>query len=193
MTGQAFAEIIQHFAQTGEAGFISLGGSDVMVGPGRRHHAHQILDGIEYGDDGRAHELAVRHVQGFRVGIGNIFGQAHRVITHIAEQTGRHGWQSGRQLDTGFGQYGPERRQCAGGFGNRAGLEGARVRQRMPVDIGLVAVAAPDQIGLHAQKGIAPPDRAAFHRFQKKAVGGAADQFDHGRYRRLQIGDHACP
>ena len=96
IVGQALVEIIEHFGQTAQARLVGpIRGNPINL-PDRRDHGHQIFDGIENGDDGRAQELAVGHVQAFGICIGNVFGQAHRVIAQIAKQPGRHGRQSGR-------------------------------------------------------------------------------------------------
>ena len=61
------------------------------------------------------------------------------------------------------------------------------------VDLGLGAVGAPDQIGLAADDGIAAARGAPLHQLQKKAVRPLMRELQHGRDRRLQIGNQPRP
>src|SRR5579872_420955 len=62
----------------------------------------------------------------------------------------------------------------------------------MMVDLGHVAAAAPDQIGLEADDGIAASRFPALDAFQQEGVLLAFAQFEEGRDRRLQIRDQAA-
>ena len=56
-----------------------------------------------------------------------------------------------------------------------------------------IAAAAPDQVGLEADRRVAPAHRAALDRFEQEAVGPAFGELEHRRDRRLEIGDQRGP
>jgi hypothetical protein len=94
-----------------------------------------------------------------------------------------------RHLDAALADEGPQRVQR----GLFLRQEGIGVGAGVAVDLGLVAAAAPDHIGLQADDRIATAHRAAFDRFQQEGIGAAVGQLEHGRDRSLEIGDALGP
>ena len=100
------------------------------------------------------------------------------------------GGSSCRQVDARLRQQRPQRLQ------GRAWLAARRRRAsrlRAAVDLGLVAEGAPDDVGVDADDGIASAHGAALHRFQQAAHGPAVAELQHGRDRRLEVGDEPRP
>jgi hypothetical protein len=56
-------------------------------------------------------------------------------------------------------------------------------------DRSFAVLAAPDQVRVHTDGGVASAIRAAFDTFQQESVYAVSGQFQIGRYRRLQIVD----
>src|SRR5690606_10439133 len=64
---------------------------------------------------------------------------------------------------------------------------------RPPVDAGRTGLHLEDHIGLHADDGIAPPDRSVLHGFEQERVLPALRQLEIGANRRLEVGHDATP
>ncbi len=186
---QATIEVGDHIRQplAGEV----VGGPGPQLGrrPDRRHQHHPILDIVEDRHHGRPDQHRVRDAELIRIGIRQALHQPDHVVAEIAEQPGRHRRQRRRQVDPAFGDQGAQRGERAVG----AGLEAAQIMARLAIDLDPVAKAAPDQIGLHADRRVAAAHRPAFDRFQEEAVGPAFGQLQHRGDRGLEIRDQGGP
>ncbi len=157
--------------------------------PDRRHDDHDVLDIVEDRDDRRTQEDAVRHAELVGILLRQVLDQPHHVVAHIAEDAGGHRRQALGHLDAALadeGTQGIERGLFLGG-------EGIRIGTGVAVDLRLVAAAAPDHVGLQADDRIAAAHRTALDRFQQEGIGAAVGQLQHGRDRRLEIGDALGP
>jgi hypothetical protein len=83
--------------------------------------------------------------------------------------------------------FGQKRAQRSSG-GRLAGLEGVAVVARGAVDAAVLAPAFPDQVGLHADDGIAPAHLAAGDGFEDEGIAARIRQLQHHRDRRVEIG-----
>src|SRR5690606_22905466 len=97
--------------------------------------------------------------------IGQVLDQPHRVVAHVAEDAGCHGWQVLWQGDGGAGEKGAKRGQSR----QRLALEGIRMRLRVRIDLGRLAEGAPDEVWLQPDNGVAATNGAALHRLEKEA------------------------
>ena len=112
-----------------------------------------------------------------------MFDQPDHVIAQIAKKACRRLWQIVGQIDPAFCDDVAQHVQRV----TRHVLKRIRVIARGTVHRRCVALAAPDQIRLHANDGIAPAHLAAGHRFQHKCVFSSPRQLEHQRHRRIQI------
>src|SRR6185369_1231714 len=72
-------------------------------------------------------------------------------------------------------------------------LEGGWLRQRLAIDLGLVAESAPDDVGRDADDRVAPANGPALNRFQEAADGLPVAQFQRRRDGSLEVGDKPRP
>ena len=70
-----------------------------------------------------------------------------------------------------------------------AGLERVRVLEGIFVDLGAVALGAPQNVGIEADDRITAPDGAAFDGFEEERVRPVGGELQHRRDGRLKIGD----
>ena len=154
-----------------------------------RDDDHLVLDRVEHDHDRRAHEHAVGDPE--RVGplVGQVLDQPHGVVAHVADDAGGDRRQVGRQLDARLGQQGAQRFQRR----QLVDLEGGQIGLRTPVDLGLAAEGAPDDIRGDADDRVASAHGAALHRFQQAADGLPVAQLQRRRHRRLEVGDQPRP
>ena len=179
----------KHALQAPDGSGISGRGVDAGEGTYRRYHRHFILDGIEHHHQGGANEHGVGHVQRVRVRVGQVFDEAHAIIAHVADDAGGDRRQLGRQFDARGGEQRAQRLKRGGGLG----CEGIGRRLRARIHFGAVAEGAPEQIGGQPDDRIATARGTALHGFQQAAERLAITQLEHGRDRRLEIRDQACP
>ena len=138
---------------------------------------------VEQRHHGRAQEHRVGQVEAVRVIVGQALDQPDHVVGHVAEQAGTHQRQALGQLDPALRDQLPQAVQCRLG----AGLESVAVEPCPPVDLGPVAAAAPDQVRLDAQDGVAAADGAAGDALEQEAVGPALGELEQRRDRCLQV------
>ena len=100
----------------------------------------------------------------------------------IAEKPRRDRRKLCRHVDPAFGD---QRAQSVERMALQS-LERIGIEARLTVDPAFGAAAIPDQIGLHADYGIAPADLAAGHRFKHEVVFARARQLQ--RDGRIEIG-----
>ena len=149
---------------------------------------------VEQRHHGRPQEHRVGQAEAVRIGVRQALDQPDHVVAHVAEQSGRHQRQPpGRSIRLSAISW---RRLASAG--SAQGSNASAVEAGAPVDLGAVAAAAPDQVGLDAQDRIAAADRAAGHALQQEAEGAAIGELEQGRDRRLQVGhqrgrDHLRP
>ncbi len=186
---QAALEIAEHVAEPLARAVIGRGRGEAGFRPYRRHHGDAVGDVVEDAHDRGPQQHPVGDRERVRVFVGQALHQGDHVVAEIAEQPRRHRRQRLRRRDAALGDQGAQRGERAAGDG----LERCRVRARLAVHLGAVAEAAPDQVGLEADEGIAPARGAAFDRFEEEAVGPPIRQLEHGRDRRLEIGDQRRP
>ena len=156
---------------------LSIGGTRREAGgnPSRGHECHLALDPIQHRHHRGTHQDRIGQAQGIGVHIWQGFNQPDHVIAKIAKQPGRNGRQPFGQIDAAFGQKRPQRfKRVASQIG-----EGGLIKARLAVDAALGAVAVPDQIGFHADDGVAAAHLAASHGFQHERVGARLCQFQH--------------
>ena len=72
------------------------------------------------------------------------------------------------------------------------GLELVAVDACAPVDLGLGAATAPDEIGLEADEGVAVA-HAALDGFEEERVGAPVGELEHGADGRVEIGGERRP
>ena len=166
-----------------------IGGPSAQIGgwPDGGHDGDEIFHIVENRHDRGPQEHGIWNAEpGGLVGRQPLH-QADHVVSHIAEKASRHGRQTRRQIDAGFGH------QRAQGFQRalETGFEGLGIAAEAPVDLRLVPAGAPDEIGLDADHRIAPAHRAALHGFEQEAVSAAVGELQHAGDRRLQIGHQA--
>ncbi len=168
-----------------------IGGARVhrALRPHRRHHGDGVGDVVEHRHHRRPHEDAVGNAEPVGVGVGQPLDQPDHAVAHIAEQAGRHRRQRLRRLDPALG----DERAQRGERPHRRRHEPVGVDARAPVELGAPAGAAPDQVGLDADHGIAADLLAALDRLEQEAHRPPVGELEHGRYRSLEIGDQHRP
>ena len=120
---------------------------------------------------------------------GNRSIRADHVVAHEANQPGGHRRQIVRQFDGGLVEdpaQGVERTALAR-------RERVRVANRIAIDRRIVVLAFPKEIRLQTDKRVSAADRAAFHRFQKEAIGAVPGQLEHSRYGRFEVRHQPAP
>ena len=187
--GQTAVEVGDHVGQALAGEIVRGARSQARPRPHRGDDHHAILDVVEDRHDRGPHEHGVRNVQGIRVGVRQALHQAHHVVAEEAEQPGGHGRQALGQGDARlFDQAAQLVQRLAG-----TGLERREVLPGVPIDLRPRAETAPDQVRLQADGRVAAAHGAALDRFQQTAVRAALGELEHGRDRRLQIGDQRGP
>ena len=165
--------------------FAGLCGIDAGARTERRYDDHLVADRVEHHHDGRPDQDRVRHADGIGLGRGEPLHVTHHVVAQIAENAGRHRRQVGRHLDGGVGQEGPQRRQRR----FRAGLEPVGIVRSRVVDLGAMAGAAPDGIGVEADHRIAAARGVALDGFEQEDVARPAlRELEERRHGRLEVG-----
>ena len=168
---------------------VGLARGHAGLGTDRRDDGDLVPDRVEDDDDGRADHDGVGEAERVRVDVGQRLHLAHHVVAEIAEDAGRHGRQLMGQMDVRFRDDATQRLERR--LGHR--LEAVAVGGGIAVDLGLAAGGAEDQVRLDADDRIAAAHGAALDRFEQEAVGAPRRQLEHGRDRRLQVGDHPRP
>ena len=144
---------------------------------------HFAFHAIEHRHNRGAHHAGVGQAQRIRIHVWQMFHQTDHVIAEETEETGRGLWQVIRQIDFAF-------RNQAAEVVERITvliLEGLRIKPRLTVDPALLVVTLPDQIGFHADNGIAPADLTAGYGFQHEGVFLGTGQFQHQGHRRVEV------
>ena len=157
-----------------------VGGARALVGarPHRGDDGDQVLDIVEDRHDRRPQEHRNRAGRG-PAACPSAGAPSAAPCRSPYSRTGRPPWAAGRAAV----RCGIRRPARAARRARRRGRARTRVvvDAKAPVDLGLVAAAAPDEIGLEADHRIAPADRAALDGFQQEAVGAPVGEFQHGR------------
>ncbi len=172
-------------------GRLGIGGAcrQARPGPGRADQRHLALHPVKDGNHRGAQQHRIGQTQRIGVAFGQPLDQPDHVVAEIAEQPGRRGRHVGGQVDPAFGE---QRAQAVERWG-RHRLEPVRVVPRCAVDPRRAAAAFPDHVGLQPDDRIAPTDLAAGDRFEQEGVALALRQFQHQRYRRVEIGRQPGP
>ena len=144
-----------------------------------------VLHGVENHHHAGAHEKGVGRAHRIGLVAGKLLDEPHRVVAQIAEHARRHGRQMLGDVELGGVEQLAQRLERAG----LAGLECVRVLERALVDLGHVAVRAPEHVGIEADDRIAAAHGAAFDGFEKEGVGPVGGELQHGRDGRFKIGD----
>ena len=186
---QGALEVGDDLGQAGLGLLVGALGVQPFARAHRGDHGHLVLDPVEDADHRGPEEEAVGHAQHVLVLVRQALHQAHRVVAHVADQTGGHGRQARRQGDGGLGDQGAQ------GLERRSleGLEGLDVEERPAVDLGGGPAAAPDQVRLEADEGVAPDGGPALDRLEEAGIAPPVAQLEEGRDRRFQVGHQGGP
>ena len=130
-----------------------------LTRPDRRDEEQAVSKAIKSEDDGRAHKEHVGQAEFVRGGARQFFDQAHCFITEITDQTGERFGKLRWHVDMAGGREGAECRQTV--IGN--GMEVVAVGRPIPVDLGLMAISAKDEVRRKANQAIASAHRAALN------------------------------
>ena len=187
--GERLVECIDHHGEPfGRARVGGLGGL-ALLWPHGGDDGHLVLHRIEDHHHRRADQQGIGNADRVGIGLGELFDQADGVIAHIAEDPERHGRQRWRQVDRRLLKEIPQCLERAA----LARLERLRIARRRPVDLCLIAIGAPDQVGREADDRIAPAHRSALDGFQEEAHRLLIRELEHRRNGRFEIGDQARP
>ena len=160
--------------------------TDAVFRPHRRNDRDLVAHIVEDGGDRRPQEDRVGKLQRIGRRRSETLDGAHEVVTQIAEKADRHRRQMRRQGHLRRAEQQPQRLERPRRFFCR--LERIRRAARAAVDLGFAVAAAPDQIGLEADDGIASARLAALHALEQERVVAAFGEFEIGGNRRVEIG-----
>ena len=186
---QRAVEVGDHVGQPLAGQIIGGARAEVRAGPDRGHDHHPVLDVVEDRHHRRPDEDRVGNPEPVGIGRRQPLHQPHHVVAHEAEQPGRHWRQRLGERDPRFADQLAELGERAAG----QGLERVQVVAGRAVDLGALAEAAPDQVGLEADRGVATAHGAPLDRLEQEAVGPALGQLEHRRDRGLEVGDQRGP
>ncbi len=164
-------------------------GGDTRVRPHRRDDRDGVLDRVEHHHDGGAHQHRVGNADRIGIGRRQFLHQPHHVVAEIAENACGHRRQELGKIDAALGD------QAAQGLQRRLGAwhEAIAGRACAAVDLGLAVDGAPDEVRLEPDDRVASAHRAAFDRFQQKALRPALGDLQERRYRCLEVGNEGGP
>ena len=181
--GERRAEVGFKAVESGNGGCKGGSGVETAVRIAGRDQYNLVADGVEDGDEGRAGQDGVRQVKGIGIGCAQGLQQPDHVIAEYPEQAGGHGREA-------CGQFEPRGRHqgAQGGQGIRKlRLEPFRGNVRAARHLRHAAAAAPDQVRLAGDDGIAAVDGTALDRFQQEGMDTAVPDLQEGRNRGLKV------
>ena len=150
--------------------------------PDRRAKRDLALHPVQNRHHRGARQHGIGHPDRVGIDVRQMLDQPDHVIAEIAEQPRRCCRHIVRHLDPGFRDQRPQ------AFQRRAFVIGESVGiARLAVDPGATGAAFPDQVGLHADDGIAPAHLSAGDAFQHEAVRRRLGQLQHQADRGVQI------
>ena len=157
---------------------------NAFVGPDRRDDDDLVPHAVEDGGDGGSQQDRVGQAQGIRRRVGQVLHLPRHVIAQIAEQSRRHRRQALRYFQPGLVGQRAQALQRLGGLGHEhIAAEG------IAIDFSHAVPAAPDQVRLQPDDGIAAAGLAALDAFQQEGIVLAIAELQEGRNRRLHVGD----
>ena len=163
------------------------GNAGARIDRGRQRHL--IRHAVENDEQAGPHQDRVGNPQHIRIGCRQLFHQPDHVVAEIARKPARHRRQALRHVEPRL------RDQIAQALDRRIAhrQERRRIGACVAVDRRDPFLAAPDQIRRHADHGIAPARRPAFHAFQQEGVRLAMRHLHKRRNRRQQVGNIMPP
>ena len=179
-------ERVDHGVEPRHGALVSGAGGHAGGRADRRDHRHLVARAVEHHHDGRADQKRFGHADRIGLGRSEPLHAPHHVVAEIAENAADIGGRPG-----GIAMRDSASSALSASSGSPGqGDESIRIGERPPVDLGVIAARAEDDVGVEADHRIAAALRSALDRFEQEHITrAAARQLEIGRDRRLEIGD----